>query len=46
MKIDDIRPSNQPEKEGKSLKKNSEDFHTPEEVAATDDVEQAATITT
>jgi len=46
MRIDDIRPSNQQPKEHGPPKKDSEAFHTPEEVAATDDVEQAATIPT
>jgi hypothetical protein len=46
MMIDDFRPSNQPAKEGTSLKKNSENFQTPEEVAATDDIQQTATLPT
>lgn len=46
MMIDDFRPSNQTAKEGDSLKKNRENFQTPEEVAANDDVEQPAIIPT
>lgn len=44
--IDDFRPSNQPSKRGQSLKKNSENFQTPEEVAATDDIQGEATVPT
>ena len=46
MMIDDIRPSNQPSNKGELPNKDREGFETPEEVAATDDIEQEATIPT
>jgi hypothetical protein len=46
MMIDDIRPSNQPNKKITPLSKEREDFQTPEEAAASDDIEQEATIPT
>jgi len=44
MMIDDFRPSNQPRRQSDSLKQNSENFQTPDEAAATDDVEDQAII--
>jgi hypothetical protein len=46
MKIDDFQPFDQPGRPGESLKKETDNFQTPEEVAATDDIEQAATVPT